>query len=422
MFPPPTPDNVSGECVVSSSVTGKQYHVNLDEMTCECQYGAAWRWSNNKWQPNILCDHKLKAVASLCKKYPDDILLREYYDQWLGKKYNVFEAISAFHKELRFGNTDEALYWATVVIPHRGRHGVVFYMRNILFEETRDLSLAKYILKLASQGKSISLLDMQRAVRRFCAAPKKWELPWRHDLFLDEMRGYKKLGERFGYEVARPKDIIPEKHHKELVETMLTGFKESDRVQVQYGLKGWFKSKSGDHDHMKIDIFNTLIEVLNGEHSNSFGYNEKYAHHLQTVLHSRLRNHGAIGYHELNAFADALTGEPGSDPRASLPSVTHKRIVNHPKVQRPELGKFRKIPLYAHDNHTWTGKAKMKSCFSQLRPGAEQTDIDFRMCGAYMGVAWRTLAFMQHGTIDCKWSSVSWKPNWLWSHLDKMWY
>jgi len=422
MFPPPKPEEVKGECDVSSSKNGESYHVNLDDMTCECQYGPAWRWDNKRWKPNNLCNHKLKAVASLCSHDPDNTKLTAYYEEQVGRRSNAFEAVSAMHKEIRRGDVEAALYWATIMVPHRGTHGVISYLRNILFEETRDLDLARYILKVSSQGRSVDLRDMQRAVHRFTAAPKKWELPWRHDIFLNEMRGYRRLAKKYGYEVAKGKDIIESSEHKPLIAIMLEGFAEADPVKMQCGLKGWFKSKSKDHDHMKIDILNTLVDIMNDHHENAFEYDHDYAHDLQKIIMLRIRGNGGVGYHELNALADALSGEPGNDKRAKLSKVKHKTILNYPKERRLKLGDMRRPPLYAHDNHTWGGKAKMRTHFAQLRPGAKQVDLDFRMCGAYMGVAWRTLAYKQHTTIDCNWSEVAWKPSWLWEHLDSMWY
>lgn len=421
---PPKPARVKGECeVTGSGDNGVVYHVNLNDMTCTCQHGKAWHLGRSKYEPANLCNHKLKAVASLCEHHPDDKELRDYYDEQLGRRYNAFEAVSAFHKELRRGDITNALYWATMLVPHRGKHGVVAYMRNILFEETRDLPLARYILKVSSKGRSVSLLEMQRAVHRFCVAPKKWDLPWRHDILLDEQRGYKKLGETYGYDVAKAKDIIPFKEITKLRKTMLEGFSNGDRATVQQGLKGWFKSKSPDHEQMKLDIFNTLVDIFNDDHPNAFEYDHDYAYDVYRVLQQRMRNHGGVGYHELNVLADALTGEPGNDPRATASDLKHITAVNFPTERRVKLGAMRRIPLYAHDNHTWAGKAKMRNNPEQLRPGAEQTDMDFRLCGAYLGVTWRTLAVKQHGTIDCKWGDVKWnKPIWLHKHLDQMFY
>lgn len=422
-YSPPSPDAVKGECQVAGSSSSHTFTVNLDRMECDCTHGAPWRWDNRRWKPASLCTHKLKAVASLCERDPKDIVLRDYYDEQVGRRFNAFNAVSAMHKEIRRGDVEAALYWATVMIPHRGKHGVVNYLRNILFEETRDLPLAKYILKLSTYGRNVSLLDMQRAVNLFCIAPKKWELSWRHDIFINEMRGYKKLAGVYGYEVAKGKDIIEHNAVAVLEADFLQGFALARRDIMQTGLKGWFKSKSDDHDHMKLDIFNALVDVMNGDKPNKFVCDDSYVQDVYSFLMRRMRIVGGVGYHELNVFADALSGEPGNDPACRPSMLKYKAAVNYPKVRRIPLGDLRNLPLYSHDNHTWAGKAKMRQHPTQLEPGADQTDLDFRLCGAYMGVAWRTLAYKQHATIDCKWGDVSWKkPNWLWSHLDSMWY
>lgn len=301
MFPPPHPATVTGSCEVNG------YDVNLDEMTCSCKHGAAWRFDGKRHKPANLCSHKLKAIASLLSQNQDDQLMREFYDESVGRRFNAFEAISAMHKEVRRGDVEAALYWATVMVPHRGRHGVVGYLRNILFEETRDLGLARYILKVSSKGRSVSHIEMQRAVTRFCAAPKKWDLPWRYDIFIDEMRGYKKLADKFGYDVAKPKDIIDKKHYRHLKSQLLHGFEQGRRDLVQYGLKGWFKSKSDDHDHMKIDIFNLLVEISDSEHPNAFEHDIDYANEIYKICMIRMRNHGGVGYHELNAFCNSYS-------------------------------------------------------------------------------------------------------------------
>lgn len=421
---PAKPAAVKGQCQVQGADSDQVFEVDLDFLTCDCNHGEAWYLPSKgkTWKPRNLCNHKLKAIASLCTQYPDDAELRDYYDEQLGKRYNAFEVVSAFHKELRRGDVTAAIYWATMLVPHRGRHGVIKYMLNILFEESRDLSLAKHILRLSSHGRSVTLIDMQRAVTRFCEAPKKWHLPWRTAIFIDEQRGYKKLADKFGYDVAKAKDIIDPKHTPDLQASLLAGFANADRVAVQYGLKGWFKSKSLDHDHMKIDMLNMLIDVMNGDEVNRFEHDEDYTRDLYDLIMLRSRLHGGVGYHELNALCDALTGEPGYDPAALLSVERHKTIVNNPRVKRVKLGAMKRVPLYAHDNHTWGGKAKMRQHPTQLEPGANQVDLDFRLCGAYMGVAWRTLAHKQHATIDCKWADVKWTPKWLWTHLDAMWY
>jgi hypothetical protein len=418
------PPQLKGSGTVKGSKgTNLVFNVDFDKAECDCKHGQAWRWDNRRWVPNSFCAHKLKALASIVTSTGDEDLIA-FHTRQIGLRYNPFNAVSAMHKEIRKGNVEEALYWASAMLPHRGAVGVVNYLRNIVFEETRDINLFRYVLKLSSYGRAVTVIQMQRAVTRFALAPKKWELPWRLDIFLDEMRGYQKLTKKYGKDVAKPKDVIPLGEAKELCKELIAGFKAGDRIQVQYGLKGWFKSKSQKHDRMLIEIFNVLTDVMTGGFANKFDYDHDYAEELQRLILRKIQHNGAPAYHELNALADALTGERGATPAATLTDTHHKLIVNSPRFYTPPMGDLKRIPLYAHDNHTWDGKRLMRQYGkAELQPSAVQTHLDFRICGAYMGVAWRYLAYKQNATIDCKWGDVSWRsPNWLWNHLDGMWY
>jgi hypothetical protein len=420
--PPNTPAILKGMATVTAN-TGTVYTIDFDTLECDCKFGKAWKWQTKKWVPANYCDHKLKAVASLIDRGHTE--LQEFYETEVGNRFNAFVVISAFHKELRRGDAEKALYWGRCVIPHRGRAGIVQYMRSIMFEETRDVGLAKLILRLSDRRNTVSQSDVDKAIIRFCAAPKKWELPWRYEIFLDEMRAYRELVKQFGSQVASGKDAIPVKHREDMRNNLLNGFATGDRVMMQTGLKGFYKSQNPkSHDHTKIELFNMLVDVLNGDHPNAFKYNADHAAVIQSIVLRCINGYGPPRYHQLNALADALSDPYEGDPSASLSPIGHKRIVNSPREYAFPAGAVRTIPLYAHDNHTWHGKALMRTYgLAQLQPGAVQDKMDFRLCGAYMGVAWRTLAFRQHATINVPWGDVSWRsPNWLYGHLDKMWY
>lgn len=421
--PPPMPKSLKGVATVKGATGEQHFIVNFNTGECDCQHGQPWRWDNRRWVPGNLCNHKLKAISSKLEAEHDDELFA-YYEAAVGKRHNAFVAVSAMHKEMRRGDVEAALYWATCMIPHRGVTGVINYLRNIVFEETRDLSLYSHILRLSSHGKSVTRLDMNRAVSRFTQAPKKWELPWRLDTFIAEQKAYKELAAVYSYDVAKPADIIAETEHKKLHKVLLTGFKEADQVKVQYGLKGLLKSKSANGDKLRIAIFNYLTDVFNGDFPNAFEYDHEYTEKLHGLVLRRINHYGAPGYHEINAVCDALTGESGLQSIATLPLTQHKLIVASPRLYTLPLGDLRRIPLYANDNHTWPGKALLRQYgATELQPGADQQHIDFRYWGAYGGVAWRLLAFRQHGTIDCKWSDVSWRnPVWLWGHVEQMNY
>jgi len=426
LFPPEVPSALRGIATVQGIEAS--YTVNFDTVECDCQHGAAWRFDGKRYKPNGFCAHKLKALASLTEAAygGDDENYKELYDFFelqSGKRYNAFEAVSAMHKELRRGDVEQALYWAMVMIPHRGKHGVINYMRNIIFEETRDLALANYIFAMSSYGQSVTLLNMQRAIVRFCHAPKKWQLPHRLPIFINEQRGYKKLVAKYGRDVAKPSGIIPKTEHEHLLQVLHEGFSIGKPDLVQYGLKGLFKSQASSIDQHHTDLLNHLIDIMNGEFENSFKRDDKYVRRVYDYVMRKVNTYGVPGYHDLNALCDALTGEPG-DGAATLSPAAHKAIATRPTVYRMPLAPLRRIPLYAQDNHTWKGKSLMRTHgLTQLQPGADQSDIDFRLCGAYQGVAWRYLAFKQHATIDCKWGDVKWNtPTWLWAHTNEMWY
>lgn len=430
---PPMPASLHGIATVTGGTDRSlRYVVNFDIGECDCQHGAAWKWDNRKWVPGNLCAHKLKAISSKITAQLEhnirDTELIKYYEESIGRRHNAFVAVSAMHKEIRRGDVEAALYWATCMIPHRGLVGVINYLRNIVFEETRDIRLYRYILYLSSKGRSVTRKEMNRAVARFTRAPKKWELDWRLPLFIDEQKAYRQLADKFTYDVAKPQDQIPEDARNTLHKELLAGFKEADRVRVQYGLKGLLKTKSPDHDKFRIAIFNYLVDVLNGDFPNAFDYSEVYSRQLHEMILMRIRNHGAPGYHEINALCDALTGEMRLSRdyvAASLPHNKHRVLVNSPRVYALPLGDMRRVPLYANDNHTWPGKALMRQYGeTELQPGVQQTHIDFRYCGAYVGVAWRLLAWKQRATIDCKWERVKWNGTvpWMWQHVSKMMY
>lgn len=62
----------------------------------------------------------------------------------------------------------------------------------------------------------------------------------------------------------------------------------------------------------------------------------------------------------------------------------------------------------------------MRRFGNQLPAGAKQTDIDFRYCGAYRGVAYRMIAFRQGGDIG-EWGTTKW-PKELDEITNLLWY
>lgn len=394
------------------------YIVNLDTGTCECPSGEAIVYTDNKAAHKAYCAHKLNALAQITERDPDKYTY--YYAKALATRYNVYETVSAFHKCVRRAAVDDAIYWGLVLSKFRGIRGVINYLLNIVYEETRDHQLHEKLLNLyerAGNGDSASLLaTLCTAVRAFCVSPKKWELPHRYEIFMSEMRGYEMLAREFGWSVAKPKDIIAAEHTERLKGWMKAGIQEKDKVLFQRGLKGLLKSSSDvGYEGQKHLIYGWIDEYARyAPYDNRCVYGS-----IRTTIERRLKLvKNSLGYHELNALGDALLGEAidcGFTP-AEEECVYPDGFSPHISLRG-----LKQIPLYAHDNHTYRGKHAMRFHPEELLPGAKQVHLDFRWCGAYFGVAWRTQAFKQHGTVHVNWEDVTWDTE-LHTIVNKMWY
>jgi hypothetical protein len=130
-----------------------------------------------------------------------------------------------------------------------------------------------------------------------------------------------------------------------------------------------------------------------------------------SYVNRRITDGRGIGYHELNALADAIAGEPVSAGLLTRPTQAALRKRPTPEIK---LGYWPPIPIYAQDNHTYDGKRRMRKHPEELKPGAKQEHLDFRGCGAYFGVAWRMLAghqFPVRKWKDIAWHEVKWPPS-----------
>ena len=292
-------------------------------------------------------------------------------------------------------------------------------MSNIALEESRDLELLSWLLNLLA-SKSFSSANVCRGIELFCAAPKKWELPHRFEVFRQEMLGYKDLMRDYGKDVAKGSNVIDGTSDNHLYKTLRDGFAAGDPRMVQYGIKGLLKLRVSNQKKHREDLIAELCRVRSGSLANKFAYEPKAFDTVNALVERRIAVAKDIRYHDINALTDALCGELLVAGRT--PPVTRRAIMLKPHVAQPfPLGVIKTIPLYAQDNHTFLGKSLMARFSGELKAGATQTHLDFRWCGAYFGVAYRHLAFQQYGTCDIAWDSVKW-PGWLWSHCNSMWY
>jgi hypothetical protein len=422
--PHPSLEKVSSEALSSDGVT--TYFVNLGTGECTCNRGDPWRRVKGEIEPNFWCSHKIKTLAayieSLDEKTSTRNELQIIYNKRVSERYILWEALSAFHKELRRGDYDAAMYWSLSVANHRGLSGVVRYMLSIVFEETRDLVLYEHLLNVSELGRNVTFLQVCVAVKLFCASPKKWELPGRLNIFITEMQGYRALAKKYTYNVAKPKDIIPASEIPALKDALEKGFYSGDKGLVQYGMKGLYKSCPESNRTTFVNELYTLLKGIR-DTKTKFSVDPDYTEKLFKLVYRKRVTFGDLGYHELNALCDALTGESYPNGANTTKALKRRAILALKRSYAPPLGELRRIPLYALDNHNYQGKHLMSKWGAvELLPKAEQKNLDFRWCGAYMGLAWRYLAYSQKQTCEVPWGTVNWKPAWLWPHLNMMWY
>jgi hypothetical protein len=402
----------------AKNIEGPVYNVDLLAGTCKCIRGGPWQWhvKNEMWVRNIACSHKIRAMADIVDKAGRPPAMQAAYAKEVCSRYNMFEVVSAFHKELRRRSVDQAVFWGTMLANFRGVRGVIKYMLNIIYEETRDHVLAGWLAKIMI-GPPNAEMDyglMRTGIALFCASKKKWELPSHFDFLMEEMRGYEMLVNEFGRDVAKGGNIIDDKHKKKLIEALKTGLRDGDRMTTQYGLKGLQKLKTGDIDAHRAWIINELCS----DKAIIAKVDKKHLGMLMDQISKRALNKLGIGYHELNNLVDFLLGEPFGAGLLQPPAFNAVLRAPAPSLR---LGVAPTIPVYAHDNHTWAGKALLRRYPAEWQPGATQEHYDLRLCGAYMGVNWRHLAFNQFGTIECNWEDVRW-PEWLHETVSNLWY
>lgn len=397
---------IKGKCIVSTKLGSiiSRYTVDLDTGVCSCSRGFPSRYTEERGAvQNPYCTHKLKAIYNLYQLEKDPTTKDELYYAYVkavSTRYNMYEACSAFHKELRIGSIARAWYWAQILIAMRGKAGLVRYLLNIVYEETRNHLLAEEILKHFKEGKDVSLDNCYKLVCWFCYSKKKWELgEWRyHHFFFHEMLGgYFALVDKYGADVAKSDNII--EYDPTFFTLLEEAFAKHNHQKIQYYLKGLQKMQHGTVgglQGLRQKIMDTLANVCKAK-AEKHTIDKEEADKLFDFV-KRKADCYELGYHDINMLCDFLEGEDPFYGNTECPMTTPP-----PKMSPSRL---RTIPLYALDCHTWEGKYRLKKYAGQLVPGIPQTDIDYRYCGAYLGVAFRYLSMEQHKRV-APWHTVS---------------
>lgn len=417
-FKPPHPAFVGKSKVLSlpahlnKNLDGPSYSVDLSAGTCTCTNGKAFQWhiKHQEWAPNQACSHKIRMMADILEKAGRPTDMQIAYAKQVSSRYNRYEVVSAFHKELRRGAIEQAVFWGTVLANFRGVPGVLKYMLNILYEETREHWLGQWLLDKYLAKDDNAYEYMLYGIALFCRAPKKWELSHRMEILEAEMRGYEKLVKKYGREVAKAGDFIPIRERDQLLLDLKAGLADGDLALMQYGLKGLQKSKCTNIDAHRAWIMNECMRFIKDQESAAI---------LMGYVQHRANAGLGVGYHELNMFMDFVSGKDAPCRSVQVPAWGKRILDSKPPLLR--LGVVPTIPIYAQDNHTWAGKALIRQFPNEFAPGVKQEHYDLRLCGAYMGVVYRHLAFKQFGRIDCEWEEVLW-PKWLHDTVSNLWY
>lgn len=393
----PLHPKIKGKCTVVHKLGTLQnnYYVDLDTGICSCARGYPSIETREKGDiPNPYCSHKLKAIYSIYLREKDPKIKEELYYAFLkavSTRYNIYEVCSAFHKDIRRGIIKDAWYWAQLLITMRGKSGLIRYLVNITYEETRNHTMANWLLDTFQKGKDITIDDCFKAVCWFCDSKKKWELGhWRYNHFFayEMIGGYFRLYKKFGKDVYKSDNIIPVSNLDDLIKHIKEGFSENNHADIQYGLKGLQKldhTRFGGLQELRQYLYR-LLEIYKDKPGILNIQNKTLADNLFAFIKHKGEVY-ELGYHDINMLCDLLEGESPTYGCSECPELGDK-----PRISPSSL---RMIPLYAHDVHTWEGKYRIKRFAGQLVPGVPQTDIDYRWCGAYIGLAFRYLSMEQ---------------------------
>lgn len=312
-----------GEVCVVQAVDETRYEVEPDRDLCSCGMRS--------------CEH-LRQVHRFLQK---------------GKDVE-YEAVSAFHKELRRGDVAKSLIWAEQVARMRGEIGVKQYLKSIVFEETRNLALH-------NRWRNLGPLEVEGMILEFCGSLKKWELPAARGMYSILLKAFADAKKQKPVQLDELKSAPPVDEHEFYNWMVMIG-----RV-VWLGVwdKGQYESKPVVDARRRLSV--TICRSLLDE-----GYDAEAA-----VLQEK------PDYHRLCTGAEALCGF--KDPGGSR--------IKRAKAPRLEIDLLM-TPDYAFDSHTAEGRRRLKKGWPV--PGLPApAEVDLRWTGKEIGAYWRYKAFEQ---------------------------
>lgn len=271
------------------------------------------------------------------------------------KKYDWYEMVSAYHKELRLGNVANIKYWAHKLGYKKANN----YLNSILLEETCNFELLKYCLEET---------NLSNKIRRFAGTKKNWEHKT-NQLYIARCLLMIELKKQNAIESVY---IDHDKHSA--VNGVINHVLEKDfegMCEDFYRIK-WSSQK------LKNKVFGNIIRHIYPE---------------LAWLFEKLN----FGYHEHISFIRLNSGI--CDPK--------DYIIGYADDSNPGYTQDYEIPIYALDKHTSRGKRRINQNINKIRPNKKMPPgIDLRYSGTDISCIWRVMAFQQFGTINTSWENV----------------
>lgn len=284
---------------------------------------------------------------------------------------------SALHKEIRRGDVEKAVRWGRLFARIDGASKVKAYVKNILFEETRNL-------RLSSEWKTTRGISAEHMVRQITASIKKWQVSARirDNVFARYVAAYR-----------RALDALEAPLTPQDVDTTVNGTTDLDTLYELF----WAVQLRNTRE-LYVALDGSLRTVLfRSTDNDALTLASQWPKHMYTT----------------KTAIEILCGAWSPDANMFNTEDLSKEVITMTHMEVPE------IRDYVYDNHTRPGLARYKSKMLQLVPGApEPARLDTRWSGLVRGVAWREMACKNGIDIqNVPWEDVS-IPQQVWDDVN----
>lgn len=328
-------------------------------------------------------------------------------------EYDRYEVISAFHKELRRGDTEKAYYWGTVLADGGSKKYPLQYMFKVATEETHSPELKAFLADFLANHRKVTNEEFCRAVHGFCSYPHKKfaveisDVVWRKDSYywLHTTKDSEKKIRRFEPEKSRVDFWTSNKNL--LGESKLD--REARPPYKAYEVWALIEQFIEEKDLNRLLYMNSFLdnEVKNIKALRYLARDDDRALMLIDKL-DQPNVKSQMWFFDTETIFLLLMGYGDQIPEIEIDTgddETIEGIVN--RVSKLYLsGEEVEIPLYARDPHTRVGKQLWFKYRKFLRSGEPCEHLDMRYSGYWIGVAWRYYAYKQHGSVLVPWEAV----------------